>query len=415
MNTIKALVNETKFIALRLQKKTIRKRIPNSAFILPPASPGSLGDEALVVGAIEYLAQSGITTIGIMSHDPKRQWKIDKPIESTDIKHHYLYGSLSSEKSPYNFLKAVSDYEKFYCIGADVMDGYYSERDTVQRLKFTSIAHSIGIESSIVSFSFNQQPPVGCVEAFQRLSPNIRLCVRDPISLKRLEKITNNPINQVADLAFLLTPKNNTKVSEMVDKWVFEQHTKNNIVLGVNANYKLIENLENQSLQTLSNIYIDTLIRLYDDNNALSFVLIPHDFRNIGGTNSDVALAEAIYQGLPTTLQSQCFNVPAPFSAGEVKGIVGKLDFVLSGRMHLAIACLGQGTPAACITYQGKFEGLFRHFDIKGMEIEPKEALEPQQLVSFLSPLIEKRNEISQHIRQKLPQVKEKSTRNFSS
>ena len=40
------------------------------------------------------------------------------------------------------------------------------------------------------------------------------------------------------------------------------------------------------------------------------------------------------------------------------------VDLVLTGRMHLAIAALGMGTPPLCVAYMDKFEGLFHLFDI---------------------------------------------------
>jgi polysaccharide pyruvyl transferase WcaK-like protein len=81
--------------------------------------------------------------------------------------------------------------------------------------------------------------------------------------------------------------------------------------------------------------------------------------------------------------------------------------------MHLAIACLGQGTPVACVTYQGKFEGLFRHFELDGMTIEPEQAFQPEGLVKFLMPLIEKRKDISKQVQLKLPQVQQLAQVNF--
>ena len=81
--------------------------------------------------------------------------------------------------------------------------------------------------------------------------------------------------------------------------------------------------------------------------------------------------------------------------------------------MHVSIACLGQGTPVACITYQGKFEGLFRHFELEGMTIEPSQAFQAGSLVKFLMPLIEKRDDISKHIQLKLPQIQQLAQANL--
>lgn len=97
-------------------------------------------------------------------------------------------------------------------------------------------------------------------------------------------------------------------------------------------------------------------------------------------------------------------------TAGEC---FGELDLVLSGKMHLAIACLGQATPVACISYQDKFEGLFQQFDLENMIIEPTEAFQPGRLADFLWPLIEKRKEIRHHIQLKLPYIQQLAQANF--
>lgn len=48
----------------------------------------------------------------------------------------------------------------------------------------------------------------------------------------------------------------------------------------------------------------------------------------------------------------------------KIKRLTGQLDLAITGRMHLVIASLGSGTPTLSITYQDKFEGLYRHFDL---------------------------------------------------
>lgn len=81
--------------------------------------------------------------------------------------------------------------------------------------------------------------------------------------------------------------------------------------------------------------------------------------------------------------------------------------------MHLAIACIGQGTPVACITYQGKFEGLFEHFELEGMTIEPETLFNDGTLMKFLISLIDQREEIRHHIQSKLPKIQQLSRANF--
>ncbi|HEY9846410.1 MAG TPA: polysaccharide pyruvyl transferase family protein [Candidatus Caenarcaniphilales bacterium] len=382
-----------------------------SVLILPPAALGSLGDEAMVSASIEYFRDKGAKKIGLISYGSISGWENYRPATGTvDLRHHYFRGFW---KGKFHFAQVVSGYKRFYCLGADVMDGYYSEFDTLQRLSLVALAAKTGADAAVLGFSFNNQPKPACVQAFRDLPSAVSLCARDPVSHERLVHHLNRPVKLVADLAFLLHPANDSEIASSVVEWIGEQRSQNRSVIGVNANYKLVQSLEVQSLDNLTEIYVDTLSELYAKNNQFSFVLISHDFRNIKGEVNDVVLSEAIWKALPTEIQSHCIKVPAPCSAAEIKAIGGDLDIVLSGRMHLAIACLGQGTPAACITYQGKFEGLFRHFGLEGMNIEPAQALQPKNLVEFLIPLIDRQAEIRQHIQLKLPQVQQLAHTNF--
>lgn len=372
---------------LRLRGRFFNPRTSPSVLILPPAEPGSLGDEALVTGLLTLLEDKGIKKIGLVSYKPELQWEIYRlETYSFELRHHFLGGYLGSLIAPFYFLNAVHQYQKFYCIGADVMDGYYSLKDSLQRINFVDLATRLGIEAALVSFSFNDRQKPEIIEALNKLPLDVRICVRDPVSYERLSKLLQRPIALVADLAFLLPPVQDSPTVLTVGQWIKEQRSNNKVILGINANYKLVESLKLKTLDDLIKIYVTTLVELKSKNADFSFVLIPHDFRDTQGMKSDVGLAKGIYQALPQDLQSNCFIVPSPCSASEIKGICRQLDMVVSGRMHLAIASLGQGIPAACITYQGKFEGLFKHLELEGMTLEPEKVLQPEKLVQFLMP-----------------------------
>jgi polysaccharide pyruvyl transferase WcaK-like protein len=125
------------------------------------------------------------------------------------------------------------------------------------------------------------------------------------------------------------------------------------------VNHLLLSQIAGLELETLVQVFAATLTELFSQCGPLSFLLIPHDVR---GKVSDVSLAKALLESILPEIKPYCMQVPAPCRAAEIKAICADIDIVLSGKMHLAIACLGQGTPVACVTYQDKFEGLFKHF-----------------------------------------------------
>lgn len=90
-----------------------------------------------------------------------------------------------------------------------------------------------------------------------------------------------------------------------------------------------------------------------------SFVLLPHDSRK---APSDETLAAAISAAVGSS--DHLLLVERILMPDEVVELASRVDFVITGRMHLAILSAIAGTPAIAISYQGKIEGLYRNLDL---------------------------------------------------
>ena len=99
---------------------------------MPPADPGSLGDEALVNATFSHLKKLGFEKIGIISYKNGPKWKNINPDETIEMQDFFTNNSL---KSNLGFLSAISRYEILYCLGADVLDGFYNKFHSLQRIK----------------------------------------------------------------------------------------------------------------------------------------------------------------------------------------------------------------------------------------------------------------------------------------
>jgi len=391
-----------------LRKTKVRSQIDASALFLPPSDPGSIGDEAMLAASMEHLAAQGIQQIGIITLQPTARWENLKLVTDTiNIKGFFTRGSWWER---FRFIEKISRYERFYCLGADVMDGFYSDNVTLVRLNLVALAAKTGADATILGFSFNHQPTDAAVQSFSQLPASVRLCCRDPISYQRIKQCLQRPVELVADLAFMLQPAEDSDLTVRVSKWVRAQKDQGRIVLGVNANALHLTKVTQLKRDEFIQFYANAFINLCSKNQKISLLTIPHDFR---GDDSDVSIAQAILEAMPSAIKPYCMQVPTPCSAAEIKSICADLDLVLTGRMHLAIACLGQGIPVGGVTYQGKFEGLFRHFELPGMTIEPEKAFQPGVLTDFLIDLIAKREDIHQQIQSHLANVKVLSVSNF--
>jgi len=141
--------------------------------------------------------------------------------------------------------------------------------------------------------------------------------------------------------------------------------------------------------------------------------LVPHDYRPY--PKGDVEVLERIYRALPAPVQRHCFLLEGRLHAAELKALAGHLDLVITGRMHLAIAILGMGTPVAGITYQDKFQGLFQHFGLPPEFLAPASVLmEEARFEAWLLHAIDAQATLKDKVGRHLVSVKELSRRNFS-
>ena len=388
------------------RKNSISRHEKNSALILPPAAPGSLGDEAMLEATAIELRRRGTRRIGVCTYDNQTFYAwADEHIALTE----YFDTDNQAELIP--LLKAMRRYHHLLVIGADVMDGYYSVHESQQKISIAFLGGMAGLETTVLGFSFNAAPSLQSVNALTKLSTPVRLCARDPVSLARLDNTVGPRARLVADLAFLLPPRESSRVTQYAD-WIQGQRNHGRIVIGINANALALPDRGHESSHALIEGYVALIIHLSVQERNLSFVLIPHDTR---GRHSDIVIAQKIFQGLPGEVAPNVLNASASMAASEIKALCGYLDCLISGRMHLAIAALGMGVPVACIEYQGKFEGLFRHFEIDGMVIDNSRALCFDSIETSLRALIRNRHDMARKIKARLPEIINLSLMNFSS
>jgi polysaccharide pyruvyl transferase WcaK-like protein len=315
-----------------------------------------------------------------------------------------------SWKTQFAFAQRVSRYGQFYLVGADMLDGYYSDEYSVDRVRLVELAARVGVRAHIVGISFNNNPTEKCVQALLRLPPMARITARDPISLARLQQHTGRPIELVADVAFSLEPAKDSSVVQTTLSWVREQKNLGRTIVGVNVNYLILREVAGLTPEALVLANVRFIIELFEQASRISIVLLPHDFRM---DVSDVSLSRDVLAQLPDEVKHCTMQLPTPFNATDIKAIVAELDIVLSGRMHLAIACLGQGTPVACIVYQDKFEGLYQHFGLSNLTLDPNRSMQPQQISQFLLPHIHQSDVLRKQIQFKLPQILQLAKLNF--
>ena len=395
-----------------------RTKDGDSTLIIPSEEAGNIGDEAMLVASVSELEKLGYSEIYVLSFGYGISWsEVGSLGKFTKVRHL----SLSRGKNMVGFLEVIKAVSSVYVLGADIMDGYYSEKKALWRLNLLDTAARIGKGATAVGFSFNSNPTEGVKQKLQKVSPDVRFCVREKYSYERLKELVGDSAELVGDSAFMLKPSEGFESETLLraQAWISEMKEDRRTIVGINLNTLLCKDSKGEAFMSNEDLvaqYVDLINSFWDKSDeSLSFFILPHDFRDLG--DSDYTLALALYERLPSEVKKYCIVMPRPFGAADIKYVCGEIDFCISGKMHLAIATLGRGTPIVCLTYQDKFEGLYEHFDLLDLRclMSPEEAFQRGSFFEFAFDAFYRRAEIRSRIQSNLPRVLSMSERNFAS
>ena len=143
----------------------------NQILICTPASAGSLGDQALLQGAIDGIHEKYGSTQYTIIQVIQKDWT---PIKTINIDLHITikdtyYGELI------RFIPKLYKTKHFGIIGADIMDGKYST-DLVQNLlKLCNEVDKLNIPTTIFGFSYSTNTDNKSVNTFTKLNDNTNI------------------------------------------------------------------------------------------------------------------------------------------------------------------------------------------------------------------------------------------------
>ena len=374
-------------------------------FVIIPADMGnvigSMGDLAILTGLLQSLRtrnpDATFTIIGTRDHS------LDVP----GIGEIPVVAAWVGKTGSVAFDNVIRQNHALFVMGADILDGKYGAALVARIVDYCNHSVLLGIPATTLGFSFNNHPRSPAIHALSRLHPKVTVNVRDQLSLDRFQQATGIPATLCADSAFLMPPA--TTPEPEAETWINAMREMDRSPVGVNLNAHALQ-------PALSKLGMDALIthlaqqlKLAGETSKLAFMLIPHDLKPQSG---DMAMLQA----LEKQLQNHAFphvrytliNRP-----DTIKRVAGLLDLVITGRMHLAIASLGSGTPTLSITYQDKFEGLYQHF---GLSIEhtitPMQCL-GDELSIRIGRAHTQRHDLHKRICASLPQVMTLASRNL--
>ena len=382
-----------------------------ATLLLAPAAYGSLGDDAMVRGYLNALRK----------HDRGR------PVDLLSIYDGERWPPLPGLRDVVTLAPAASGgggrvvervtsilprYERLALLGADLLDGYYSVEESLQRLRMIDLAARAGLDTRILGFSINACPDETVISELAAVSRHARLYVRDGVSLRRLAERGVENLVRVADVAFLLPPAPCSSACERAERWIDGERRSGRVVVGFNISGQVLDETERGGKAILPEL-ADFMAALIAERRA-SVVFIPHDLRRgCRLAHDDVSLAVSLLRLAANRVEEQRCHVFVPATAEEAKRVVGCVDVVATGRMHLAIAAWGMGRPTLAIGYQGKFEGLARDFDASDYLIESADFTAERFARSFFD-LLDRREEAAAAVRARVDGVVALAYRNVA-
>jgi len=376
--------------------------------LLVPSDPvqiaGSCGDEAMVM-AVKRMAEESAagTELHVLVWNAaanaaaERLGLIPVPIWTEGD----FIGAIIRELKARRFRAAVG-------MGADMIDGIYGALEPAKQLVALDMATRLGVPSAVIGCSFSEHIDLRLKRYFDALHSQMRILARDAVSLERVRAFTVATSELVADSAFMLQP---ATVDSAVEAWIASRRAEGKKVIGINVHPMLLPRYDEQLEELLISPTFAALTRAAAQR-KVAFLLIPHDRRKLAG---DASVLEPLHARLETVLGKDVMLLEGFRSAAELKATAGRLDGVVTGRMHLAIGSLGSGVPVMCIVYQGKFEGLMTHFNLPAdVLISVPELGNTDVAATRILSFIDRSEALKEQVAARKPLVLEHSRRNFA-
>ena len=315
-----------------------------TTFVAPPTSPGSLGDEAFVLGLITELLAAGRPVKVLLSGNGQAWPEVD-PDLIVPVPRLFARRVGQAERDMIDTLGAG---DRVILLGADTLDGTYGSAGRDRFLALALAASARGAAVDVVSFSLRRSGDRSKLLRFVFKTAD-RVVARDVLSVRLCREVYGRSALVAPDAAFLVPPPPGGP--------------------GWNADGPLVINLSTRAEQsrTLSRQDIaDDLATVIARGAAAEspgrpVLTLPHDVRPYcGDLDSLGRLEEALrrFRLRPTRPDN-----PHP-GPSEVRQLLCGTSLVITGRMHLAIAALSVGVPVIGLTYHDKWEGLWDLFDL---------------------------------------------------
>lgn len=380
-----------------------RRQTSRHISVLITSGAGSVGDAAMTHAAVQGLR--GLhpdARITLISHEPGDA-ETYAYLKTDHLCLKGYFERLPSAKACRALGALFGSCTDFVVLGADILDGRYSESRSFRRLYLAEMAHRLGVRAHIIGFSFAEAANPRIVEWLSEHGRQFNIFCREPLSAARVSKIIGRPVESGADIAFLLPLPSYCDVAaaQRAERRLEDWHDQGRPVVVLNANpLGLLAERPDIDLASAARSYAAAMSALSRKTHA-AILLLTHDNRP---AHSDAAFMEKIAEHLPTDIPQHF--VEETVRPTDIKRLCHLADLVITGRMHLGIASLGAGTPAMILDYQGKVRGLLGLFTLNELAFTVEDLLDADGFATRAAVHMESRESLADRIELHLPKVK---------
>lgn len=378
--------------------------------VLTPSSVGNLGDEAMVNSIVTQLrVRDADIRITLITHAPEDAIA-HAPLETEVVCLDGYFDKLPSRVALKQLNALFKSGTDFIMLGADIIDGRYSESRSFRRLFLARKAEKAGMSVFVLGFSFSDKAVPRILDYIDTACTGFTYVCRDPLSAGRVTQVISKEVPHGADLAFLLqmpsTPSADAakRAFDVVQHWRSEGRP----ILAFNGNpLGLLNAMPDVDLDQAATSYAEALNTLTQDTGC-ALLCLTHDNRT---AHSDARFMQRIIDRLaPETL---VHFVPETVRATDIKFLCSKVDLTVTGRMHMGIASLGAGTTTMILDFQGKVRGLYELFGLPELAIDVLDVMKPKVLVASVAEKLARKDDLAEVISSKLPEIQALSGRNL--
>ncbi len=358
-----------------------------SHVLLAPPGRGNIGDQALVEAFVETV-DGPVVVLTRSTRDFDVPASLAGRMRVVPLPA-LVYGSaIGHARDVRTLTRELRGARSFSVIGADIMDGAYVLRASVNRAGLAERLARLGWPTRVVGFSWNASPHERAVAALRRAGDaGVRLYLRDPRSASRA-RADGLSVRDSADIVFSAPSRDDGIVERLLPDLGDER------LALVNASGLVGDRLP---------AYGRVIGALRASGHTV--LVVPHVSRH--GAD-DLPLCEALVEA---AADPGVTLVPRLLAPAEIRGLAARAAVTVTGRMHLAVMSLMAGTPPVTVATQGKVEGLMDLFGTPELCVSPGSSFDAD-LTAAVATVIEKESDLRSRILAARDDVRRLSERN---